>query len=193
MVAAYVIVQSQGKAVIQDFELTAFPILLDFDTAFVAAINQWCPTCKVSQNAVPAASLGTSALTGQVTSTVTRNPSTTWLVFDLGDLEIGVDAALKAAGLTGLHIGGLTADTPNLAGLKAGTEDVWTAYSLPIVAYRQVDSMARKFESMPALNMVLPTELITPQNVGSLVSDSAGNYVGVANYRADFKMLWLEG
>jgi hypothetical protein len=192
MVAAYVVVQSQGKAVVQDFQLTAFPILLDFDTAFVAAMQQWCPACKVTTNAVPAASLGTSALTSQVTSVVTRNPSTKWLIFDLGDLEIGVDAAVKAAGLSGLHIGGLTADTPNIAGLKAGTEDVWTAYSLPIVAYRQVDSMARKFEGMTPLSANLPTQLITPQNVGSLATDSAGNYVGVSDYRTEFKKLWLE-
>ena len=174
-------------------DLTAFPILLDFDTAFVSAMTQWCPACKVTKNAVPAASLGSSALTSQVTSVVTRAPSTNWLIFDLGDLEIGVDAALKAAGLTGQHIGGLTADTPNIAGLKAGTENVWTAYSLPIVAYRQVDSMARKFEGMPILSANLPTELITPKNVGSLVVDSAGNYVGVTDYRAEFKKLWLEG
>ena len=193
MVAAYVVTQSQGKAVIQDFQLTAFPILLDFDTAFVAAVHQWCSTCKVTTNAVPAASLGTSALTSQVTSVVTRNPGTNWLIFDLGDLEIGVDAAVKAAGLTGLSIGGLTADTPNIAGLKSGAETVWTAYSLPIVAYRQVDSMARKFEGSPILSAALPTQLITPQNVGSLVLDPAGNYVGVANYRAEFKQLWLVG
>jgi len=193
MVAAYVIVQSNGKAVVQDFELTAFPILLDFDNAFVAAMQQWCPDCKVTTNAEPASAIGTNALTSSVTSAVTRNPSTDWLIFDLGDLEIGVDAALKAASLTGLHIGGLTADTPNIAGLKAGTEDVWTAYSLPIVAYRQVDSMARKFEGIPTLNANLPTQLITPQNVGSLVTDSAGNYVGVSDYRTQFKQLWLEG
>ena len=193
MVAAYVVTQSQGKAVVQDFQLTAFPILLDFDTAFVAAMHQWCSTCKVTTNAVPAASLGTSALTSQVTSVVTRNPDTNWLIFDLGDLEIGVDAAVKAAGLTGLSIGGLTADTPNIAGLKSGAETVWTAYSLPIVAYRQVDSMARKFEGMPILSAALPTQLITPQNVSSLVVDSAGNYVGVADYRTEFKQLWLVG
>ena len=193
MVAAYVVTQSQGKAVVQDFQLTAFPILLDFDTAFVAAMHQWCSTCKVTTNAVPAASLGTSALTSQVTSVVTRNPDTNWLIFDLGDLEIGVDAAVKAAGLTGLSIGGLTADTPNIAGLKSGAETVWTAYSLPIVAYRQVDSFARKFGNMTPLDSPLPTQLITAQNVGSLVNDSAGNYVGVTDYRAQFKKLWLEG
>jgi ribose transport system substrate-binding protein len=193
MVAGYVVTQSKGKAVVQDFQLTAFPILLDFDASFVTWMHTWCPSCKVTTNAVPAASLGTSALTSQVTSVVTRNPDTNWLIFDLGDLEIGVDAAVKAAGLTGLSIGGLTADTPNIAGLKSGAETVWTAYSLPIVAYRQVDSMARKFEGMPILSAALPTQLITPQNVGSLVVDSAGNYVGVANYRTEFKQLWLVG
>ena len=106
-------------------------------------------------------------------STVTRNPSTNWLIFDLGDLATGVNAALAAAGLHGLHIGGLTADTPNIAALKSGTQDVWTAYSLPIVAYRQVDSFARKFEGMPTLTAALPTQLITQENVNSMVADSA--------------------
>ena len=59
MVAAYVVVQSNGKAVIQDFSLPVFPILLDFDTAFIAAIKVWCPACKVTTN--PAAGARPSA------------------------------------------------------------------------------------------------------------------------------------
>ena len=90
----------------------------------------------------------------------------------------------------GLHIGGLTADTPNIQGLKSKTQDVWTAYSLPIVAYRQVDSFARKFNGQPTLNAVLPTQLLTQDNVNSMVADSALNYVGVADFRAQFKKLW---
>jgi ribose transport system substrate-binding protein len=189
MVAAYVVVQSNGKAVIQEFTLPIFPILVDFDTAFDAAIKQWCPTCKITQNPELASGMGTT-VPAAVVSAVTRAPSTNWLIFDLGDLAGGVNSALSAAGLHGLHIGGLTADTPNIAALKNGTQDVWTAYSLPIVAYRQVDSMARKLEGSPILNAVLPTQLMTPQNVNSLVEDSAGNYVGVANYRSDFQSLW---
>jgi ribose transport system substrate-binding protein len=189
MVAAYVVVQSNGKANIQEFTLPIFPILIDFDTAFDAAVKQWCPSCKVTQNPQQGSAIGTTAPQA-VVSAVTRNPGTNWLIFDLGDLATGVNAALSAAGLHGLHIGGLTADTPNIAALKAGTQDVWTAYSLPIVAYRQVDSFARKFEGMPTLNVALPTQLMTPQNVNSLVEDGQGNYVGVANYRSDFLTLW---
>jgi ribose transport system substrate-binding protein len=189
MVAAYVVVQSNGKAVVQDFSLPVFPILLAFDTSFVAAMKVWCPACKVTQVPQTAAAIGTTTPQA-VVSAVTRNPSTNWLIFDLGDLATGVPAALSAAGLHGLSIGGLTADTPNIAGLKNGTENVWTAYSLPIVAYRQMDSMARKFEGMQILNAALPTQLMTPQNVNSLVVDSQGNYVGVANFSSQFLTLW---
>ena len=191
MVAAFVVDQSNGKAVIQDFSLPVFPILEEFDKAFQAAIKVWCPTdCPVTEHPQQGSDIGTKT-PGNVVSVVQANPKTTWLVFDLGDLEIGVDAALSAAGISGMHIGGLTADTPNIAGLKAKKQDVWTAYSLPIVAYRQVDSMARKFIGDPIVNAQLPTQLLTQANINSAVNDSAGNYVGVADYRTQFQKLWL--
>jgi len=192
MVAAYVVTQSNGKADIQTFSLPVFPILYEFDKAFKAAIAQWCPDCKVTEHPQQGSDIGTKT-PQSVVSAVTRDPSTNWLIFDLGDLETGVDAALAAAGLHGLHIGGLTADTPNIEGLKNKTQDVWTAYTLPIVAYRQVDSFARKFEGMPTLNAALPTQLLTQDNVNSMVADPALNYVGAADYRAQFKKLWLVG
>ncbi|MBV9205517.1 MAG: substrate-binding domain-containing protein [Actinobacteria bacterium] len=189
MVAAYVVTQSGGKAVIQTFSLPVFPILYEFDKAFKAAIGQWCPDCKITEHPQQGSDIGTKTPQA-VVSSVTRNPSTNWLIFDLGDLATGVNAALAAAGLHGLHIGGLTADVPNIQAVKSKTQDVWTLYSLPIVAYRQVDSFARKFEGMPTLNAALPTQLMTSDNVNSLVLDSQGNYVGVANYRAQFLKLW---
>ena len=189
MVAAYVVAQSNGKAVIQDFSLPVFPILYVFDKSFEAAIKQWCTDCTVTEHPQQGSDIGT-ATPQAVVSSVTRAPDTTWLIFDLGDLATGVNAALAAAGLHGLHIGGLTADTPNITALKNKTQDVWTAYSLPIVAYRQVDSMARKFEGMPNVIAALPTQLLTQDNVNSMVADSAQNYVGVANYRSQFLTLW---
>lgn len=192
MVAAYVVAESNGNATIQDFSLPVFPILEEFDKAFQAAVKQWCPACKVTEHPQQGTDIGTKT-PGAVVSTVQSNPGTNWLIFDLGDLETGVDAALAAAGINGMHIGGLTADTPNTQGLKAKKQDVWTAYSLPIVAYRQVDSFARKFVGDPIVSANLPTQLLTQQNVNSQVADSAGNYVGVANYRDQFKKLWHVG
>ena len=124
MVAAYVVVQSNGKAVIQEFTLPIFPILVDFDTAF-DAIKVWCPACKVTTTPQLGSAIGTTTPQAVVSAAVTRDPSTNWLIFDLGDLATGVPAALSAAwGLHGLHIGGpYGVDTPNIAGLKNGTED----------------------------------------------------------------------
>jgi ribose transport system substrate-binding protein len=189
MVAAYVVVQSNGKAVIQDFSLPVFPILYVFDKSFEAAIKQWCTACTVTEHPQQGSDIGT-ATPQAVVSAVTRAPNTSWLIFDLGDLATGVNAALSAAGLHGLHIGGLTADIPNITALKDKTQDVWTGYSLPIVAYRQVDSMARKFEGMQNVIATLPTQLLTQDNVNSMVADPAQNYVGVANYRSQFLTLW---
>ena len=39
----------------------------------------------------------------------------------------------------------------------------------------------------------LPTQLITQDTVNDLVVDKDGNYVGVADYQAQFKKLWLVG
>jgi ribose transport system substrate-binding protein len=190
MVAAYVVSESNGEANVLDFSLPVFPILEEFDKAFQAALKEWCPdTCKVTEKPQQGADIGTKT-PGAVVSAVQADSSAKWLIFDLGDLATGVAAAVKGAGFNDLHIGGLTADVPNIQNLKAGTEEVWTAYSLPIVAYRQVDSFARQFIGDDILQASLPTQLITPDNVNDLVNDSDDNYVGVADYRDQFKKLW---
>jgi len=189
-VAAYVVAQSDGKAVIQDFSLPEFPIVHVFDTAFEAAVKQWCPSCKVTEHPQLSTDIGTKTPQA-VVSAVTRDPSTNWLIFDIGDLATGVNAALSAAGLHGLHIGGNAADLPQIQALKDKTQDVWIGYTLPIAAYRQVDSLIRKFEGTPILNANLPSQLITQDSVGSIAADSTGHYVGVADFRDQFKKLWL--
>jgi len=130
MVAAYVVSESGGKADIQTFALPVFPILYEFDKGFKAAIKQWCPGCKVTEHPQQGTDIGTKTPQA-VVSAVQADPKTNWLIFDLGNLATGVDSAVAAAGLKGLHIGGLTADVPNLDALKNKKEAVWTASSLP--------------------------------------------------------------
>jgi len=192
MIAAQVVVDSAGKAKVQDFSLPVYPILARFDTAFHAALTKWCPDCTYNETPQQGTDIGTKT-PGAVVSIMQKNPDTNWLIFDLGDLETGVDAALQAAGITGVHIGGLTATVANIAAVKAGTQDAWTAYSEPIVGFRQVDSIARQLNGDPILNVPLPTQVINKDNVGALVVDSKGNYVGVADYEAQFAKLWLIG
>ena len=60
--------------------------------------------------------------------------------------------------------------------------------------------LGRKLEAVvvdPASNWPLfaekASQLLTQDNVNSMVADPALNYVGVADYRAQFKKLWLVG
>ena len=78
-----------------------------------------------------------------VVNIVNSNPGTNWIVSDLGGWVTGVSAALKSSNISGVQIGGLTAGKANIQGVKDGTESAWTGYSLPIVGYSVVDSMAR--------------------------------------------------
>ena len=192
MIAAQVVVDSNGKAKVQGFSLPVYPILARFDTAFQDALKKWCPDCTYNENPQQGADIGTKT-PGAVVSALQKAPDTDWVVFDLGDLETGVDSALAAAGITGVHIGGLTATAANIAAVKDGKQDAWTAYSLPVVGYRQIDSVARQLNGDPILNVPLPTQVINKDNVGSLVVDAKGAYVGVADYQAQFKKLWLIG
>jgi len=190
MIAAQVVVQSQGKAKVQDFSLPVYPILERFDTAFHAALTKWCPACTFTENPQQGADIGTNT-PNNVVSVMQKNPDTNWLIFDLGDLETGVDAALQAASISGVHIGGLTATVANIQAVKAGKQDAWTGYSEPIVGYRQIDSLARKFNGDPIATAPLPTQVINQANVGAVVLDTKGNYLGLADYASQFKTLWL--
>ncbi len=192
MIAAYV-VSTTPEANVEMFSLPPFPILLEFDVAFKAALTEWCPTCVTNDNPQQGTDIGTKT-PGAVVSALQANPKANWIVFDLGDLYTGVGAATTAAGLNEqAKVGGLTGTKANIQGVRDGKESAWTAYSLPIVGYRQIDSFARKIIGDPILDAVLPTQTITQDNVAALVVDKDGNYVGVADYQDQFKKLWLVG
>jgi len=189
MVAAQVVTESEGSAKIQLFNLPVFPILLEFDKGFKSAIEEWCPGCDLKENAQQATDIGTNT-PGAVVSALQAAPDTDWVVFDLAELGIGVQAALEGAQLNTANIGGLSALPENFEALKGDTQDAWTAYPLPIVGYRQIDSFARQFNGDPLVEALLPTQLATPDTVDNLVFEG-DNYVGVADYREQFKALWL--
>lgn len=191
-IAAYVAVNSGGMAKVIMVKLSGFPVTAAFDEAFAAGLKEFCAGCKI---VAEAPQLGTDIGTktpASVVSAVQSNPDADWLFFDNGNLSIGVNPALKAAGLTDqVKLVGTVADLGNTAGVKAGTESAWTSYSLPLIAYLQMDSLARKLLGDPAVPAVMPTQLITKDNIDTITTDAGGNYVGVKSYREDFKKLWL--
>ena len=84
----------------------------------------------------------------------------------------------------------------DIAALKAGESGAWTAFASPVMGWRVMDIFARHFggDSLDPVNAspLLPTQLLTKQNINSIVTDPSAMdwYVGVTNYAGQFKRLW---
>jgi ribose transport system substrate-binding protein len=193
MTGAYVVAQSKAPTTIAVFTISAYPILQVYTNSFRDTVMKYCPACHVNVVDQAVTDLGTRT-PQSVVSTVQRSPQTKWVIFSFGDLSLGVPAALQAAGLTQqVKIGGETPSAANLQALRNGTQAVWAGFATSILGWRVVDMLARQFvgDSLaPANSALLPTQLLTPDNIGQAKFDSGGYYVGVTGYQAQFEKLW---
>jgi hypothetical protein len=108
-------------------------------------------------------------------------------------MATGLKAALRGAGATKVHIGGESASTANITALKKKDEDVWTGFAAKIHGWRRIDAAARVFngESLdPNNKALLPTQLLTQDNISAAPIDTDGYYLGVKDYEAQFKKVW---
>jgi ribose transport system substrate-binding protein len=193
MIAAYVLVNTPEDTSpnVEMVTNQLYPILYEYDKAFISSLSGWDANAVINEADFAGFPDWGTKVPGAVVSALQRNPAAQWVSFDLGDASTGVQAALSAAGLTDqVGIVGLTASAPNIQALKDGTDRAWTAYSLPIVGWRAIDAMARAAVGDPFVQAPLPTQILTQENANSLVLDENGDYVGVADFEAQFKALW---
>jgi ribose transport system substrate-binding protein len=196
MVASQVVAESEGKANVAIFTITDYPILNIFTDAFTAQMKAQCPDCKVELVNQQVADLGTKT-PQSVVSTLQRDPNINYAVFSFGDLVLGVDAALRGAGLQDqVTFAGQTPTPDNLKSLKDGDNSVWVGFPVQILGWRVIDMLARQFNGddlAPADAAFLPTQLLNAENIDSAVIDAdTGYWVGVADYQDQFKALWLK-
>jgi ribose transport system substrate-binding protein len=194
LMANYAVVQSGGKLNAVVFNIPVYGVLTVYTNTFKDTVMSLCADCKVSVVDQQLSDLGTKTPQA-VVSAVQRDPDVNWLVFTIGDLTIGVPEALKAADLLDkVTIGGETPTQKNLEDMKNGANQAWTGFSGPILGYRDADMMARFFNG-EALDpggdkLILPTQIITKENLAGIVVDNTGYYVGVEGFVDQFKKLW---
>ncbi|OLT12763.1 hypothetical protein BJF78_23775 [Pseudonocardia sp. CNS-139] len=129
-------------------------------------------------------------------STLRRDPAVKWVMFDCACAATGVVTALRTAGIDGVTIGGEAPLTTQIQEMKGGSPQAWAALSLPILGFGLIDALARHFngDSMqPVLDQRFPWQIVTNDNVHSVVLDGADNYVGLASYGDAFSGLWHVG
>jgi ribose transport system substrate-binding protein len=196
IMAAYVIGESNGNVHAALFNISSITVINHFVTGFQDGLKEWCSSCTNTVVNQQESDLGTD-LPQNVVGALQHNPSINYAVFSFGDMTEGVDQALRVAGLASkVKIVGGTADVSNIAAIKAGTEDAFLSFNNPLLGFETVDAAARISEGMTEPSSTanwLPAQVITKANVGSILTDSSGQYYGVKNYANDFEALWHVG
>lgn len=194
--AAKVAIESNAKANVQLFGVSTFPTLAAYNDSFKTHLKEYCPSCSVDINEVDFAEVG-KGLPGQVVSAVQRKPDTNWIIFAFGDASIGVEQALKSAGLRDkVKIGGAIPGPAQLKALKAGTDDFWMHdVAVESMPYREADIFARHFAGDTAgLAKVddapMVAQMLTPDNIGAANLDSDGWWTGFPGTPDAYKRMW---
>ena len=193
MIADYIATKGSKHTLVVDLSL--YPILHAFSEGVVNELKAVSPSTKTTLQDTQITDLIGGKIPSQVVSAIQRNPDIDWVVFCLGDMTTGLKAALTGAGLgSKVKIGGESASTANITALKNKDEDVWTGFAAKIHGWRRIDAAARVFngESLdPNNNALLPTQLLTQDNVNSAPLDTDGYYLGVPDYKNQFLKLWM--
>ena len=176
-------------------DLSLYPILHAFSEGVVNELKAVSPSTKTTLQDTQITDLIGGKIPSSIVSAIQRNPDIDWVVLCLGDMATGLKAALRGAGQgTKVKIGGESASIANITALKKKDEDVWTGFAAKIHGWRRIDAAARVFngESLdPNNNALLPTQLITQDNVSSAPIDTDGYYLGVPDYKDQFLKLWM--
>ena len=186
---------AQGAEHVLIVDLSLYPILHAWAEGAAAELAEIAPDTAVTTLDAQITDLVAGEIPARIVSEIQRNPDIDWVLLALGDMTTGLDAALRAAGLAEqVSIGGESASTANVAALQEGAEDAWTGFAAEIHGMYRIDALARIFAGDdPTGNesySELPTQLMTPDNIGDAPLDDEGYYVGVPDYLDHFEGIW---
>jgi len=175
-------------------DLPLYPILHAYSEGVVTELKRVAPSVKSQIMTTQITDLAGGAIPGKVVSAIQQNPSINWVLFCLGDMTTGLNAALRNAGLSSkVQVGGESASTANIQELKNKQDAVWTGFAAVIHGFYRADALARIFNGQslaPDNTSQLPTQLLTQQNINSAPLDSSGYYEAYTNYASYFANLW---
>jgi ribose transport system substrate-binding protein len=178
-----------GKALF--YTVPDFPGLVQVTTEFQAAVKAGCTACSVQLiNGTPT-QVASSGVNAAIVAALRRDSSSNHLIMADYPLTSGIPSALKAAGISGIKIGGLYAAAADETLIKQGQEEAGTAQPVNIPSWLAVDAMIRYSEGMSDTDSAgpLPTQLFTKSNIGT----PTNSYDFPADYQQKFKKLWKVG
>lgn len=193
VLGSWLVADSGGNAKVLVFNVPDVPVLTGFNTGIAGVMAETCTNCEVEIVDVSFADLLGGAVPGLVVSALQANPDAGYVACGFGDLCIGVTGAIAEAGLADrVKLTGALPNAGDFAAIAAGDEAAFVAAPEYMIGWRKVDILAAFFvgdDLTEAQTALLPMQVITPETTG-IVSDDGGNYIGVADYEAQFLARW---
>ncbi len=166
------------------------PALGPYEHATQAAIPKYCPGATTSLINVSAADLLSGASVKSVVSAVQANPKINY-VEPFGSLEGGLRAALNAAGMTSVQLGGIIPSTVQNQEVKSGADLFWVQSPNGLECWNAIDAIARALTGgdpeIHADQNILPW-VIEKSNVGNIDLSALPDYP--QGYEALFEKAW---
>ncbi|MDE0193971.1 MAG: substrate-binding domain-containing protein, partial [bacterium] len=193
VLASWIVADSGGNANLLVFNVPDVPVLTGFNAGIGEVMAETCANCTVEIVDVSFADLLGGNVPGLVVSALQANPDADYVACGFGDLCIGVTGAIAEAGLADrVQLTGALPNAGDFAAIAAGEEAAFVAAPEYMIGWRKVDILAAFFvgdDLGEAQTALLPMQVITPETTG-IVRDSGGNYIGVADYEAQFLARW---
>jgi hypothetical protein len=189
LLANFVIADSGGTAKVLLENLPAFAVLKAFADGFASTMKEGCPTCTVSRLDLAPAQLANNGVSSAIVSALQKDKSITYLAATQGAFLIGINASLKAAGLSNVKIVGGSPDINNLRALQDGSQTGWIAAPDNQYGWVALDIIGRTLngQKVAPAGGGRPTLVTTKDNVGN---PSAAGLDAPADYRDQYKKLW---
>jgi len=185
--AEWIAADSGGKAKVVMFNTPDYPVQVKLEAALKKRLLQLCPSCTFKHVDVALTDIG-PGLPNKIVSELQREPDTNYLVTGFADLNAGVPAALKNAGLNKVKL--VTAGPGQAAyqDIMDGNLAMASAQPKEEQQWCLVDALARHSvgDQVPANACNLPSQIMTSQNVTKAWTD----WPGVPGWKAAFLKAW---
>ncbi len=149
LIAAWTIVDSSSKAHALYVDLPLYPTLVAQGQAAKAEYKTDCPSCSMDTLGLSVTQLGAGQGPSAIVTYLKSHPDINYVYLSFQDLDNGVAAALKSAGLSNrVKIVGTEGQTAQFKSMIAGSETAWSVLPEPYVMWTVVDWMARLSEGV---------------------------------------------
>ena len=197
LIAAWTIVNSNSNAHTLYVDLPLYPTLVEQGKGAQAEYKADCPTCSMDTLGLSVDQLGAGQGPSAIVTYLKSHTNINYLYLSFQDLDTGVAAALKAAGLASrVKIVGTEGEESQLKSVVAGTETAWSVLPEPYVMWVVVDWMARQSEgvldqaALDATGAGVQFMVDSPAKAQAQLDENGGAWPGPKNYEAQFKALW---